>query len=74
MNQKPIEIMIADARGFLLTAVNTVRTEMGVPNAFVDLILCSILSDLRNQQNLELINYINTKEKEEKDEQKGEEE
>lgn len=49
----PLSVLIQEAKGKVLTVIN----ESGLPPALADLVLTSVLSDVRGQMNLEMLNY-----------------
>jgi hypothetical protein len=48
-----LSVLLHQAKGKVLTAIN----ESGLTPELADLVLSSVLSDVRSQENLELLNY-----------------
>lgn len=53
MNQNTLLVILQQARGRIVTAIN----ESGLTPELADLVLSSVLSDVRGQENLELLNH-----------------
>ena len=54
MNPNTLLIILQQARGKVVTAIN----ESGLTPELVDLVLSSVLSDVRGSENLELLNNV----------------
>ena len=68
MNE-PIQIKIECAKGELLNAINKINVEMGLPPCIIEGILGTVLSEIRSQQSIDLINaYVEIKKSVEKEE------
>ena len=50
---KPLSVMVQEAKAEVMTVIN----RMGLPVELADLVLSSVLSDVRSQLTLELLNY-----------------
>ena len=48
-----LSVLLHQAKGKVMTAIN----ESGLTPELADLVLSSVLSDVRSQENLELLNY-----------------
>lgn len=65
---KPLSVMVQEAKAEVMTVIN----RMGLPVELADLVLSSVLSDVRGQLTLDVLNYsknleqtMNTKDGEE---------
>ena len=69
-----LSVLLHQAKGKVLTAIN----ESGLTPELADLVLSSVLSDVRSQENLELLNYSKALEAQlqemQKENQQGQEE
>lgn len=54
MEQQPIEILYAEVRQKIIVTLNS----SGLSPAMLDSLLCEVLADIRNQENLEMLNYV----------------
>ncbi len=52
--EQPIEILFARVKSEIITVMNN----SGLPASMLDPLLCSVLVDVRSQENLELLNCI----------------
>ena len=60
--ETPIEVRIECARGEILNAVERISREQGLPVMVVDGVISSVLSEIRAQGEMELINaYLSLK-------------
>lgn len=50
---KPLSVMVQEAKAEVMTVIN----RMGLPVELADLVLSSVLSDVRGQLALEVLNY-----------------
>ena len=50
---KPLSVMVQEAKAEVMTVIN----RMGLPIELADLVLSSVLSDVRGQLTLEVLNY-----------------
>lgn len=50
---KPLSVMVQEAKAEVMTVIN----RMGLPVELADLVLSSVLSDVRGQLTLEVLNY-----------------
>lgn len=57
--KRPVIIDMECAKGEILNALARVEQQFSLPSYIVEGILASILSDIRSQKSLELINAIN---------------
>jgi len=62
MKEQPIEVLISSVKQQLVILINN----CGLPPSIIDAILCSVLAEVRNQETLELFNYIKKLESEQK--------
>lgn len=52
--EQPIEILLAEIRSEVIAVMN----RSGLPASMLDPLLCSVLADVRSQENLEMLNCI----------------
>ena len=65
---KPLSVMVQEAKAEVMTVIN----RMGLPVELADLVLSSVLSDVRGQLTLEVLNY-SKKIEQERNKQEGDE-
>lgn len=63
----PLSILMENTKGKMTAAVNQIVNEAKLPAYLIEGILLGILSDVRNQKNLELISDYNAMNQEEKE-------
>lgn len=77
MNEKnvPLSIMLENAKGMLIDAFNQVQEKANLPAYLMEGIVVDLLSQVRNQKNLELVQDYNRMNREtvSKEEKEGEE-
>ena len=61
----PLSVMVQEAKARVLTVIN----DMSLPAEMADLVLTSVLSDVRGQLTLEMLNYSKQIEKKKDDEE-----
>lgn len=61
MKNPPLQMLINELKQKMIRAIN----DTGLPASMIEPIICCVLADVRQQQNLELMNYLaDTEEKE----------
>ena len=50
MNERPLVLVMEDAKNLLLNTVITIRDQTGLPPSILDGIISGILADLRNRE------------------------
>ena len=75
MENMPLSLMIENTKGMLIDAFNQVQEKTNLPAFLMEGIVLDLLSQVRNQKNLELASDMNrmNQEAEKKDEKEGEE-
>lgn len=74
MENMPLSLMIENTKGMLIESFNQVREKTNLPAYLMEGIILDLLSQVRNQKNLELISDMNRMNQEtEKKEKEGEE-
>lgn len=75
MNNIPLSVMLENAKGMMIESFNQVQEKTNLPAYLMEGIILDLLSQVRNQKNLELISDMNrmNQEAEKKDEKEGEE-
>ena len=78
MNEKnvPLSIMLENAKGMMIDAFNQVQEKSNLPAYLMEGIIVDLLSQVRNQKNLELVqdyNRMNRETVSEEGEKEGEE-
>ncbi|WP_299052479.1 hypothetical protein [uncultured Eubacterium sp.] len=63
----PLSVLMENTKGKMTAAVNQIVNEAKLPAYLIEGILLGILSDVRNQKNLELISDYNAMNQEEKE-------
>ena len=63
----PLSVVMENTKGKMTAAVNQIVNEAKLPAYLIEGILLGILSDVRNQKNLELISDYNAMNQEEKE-------
>lgn len=66
MKNPPLQMLINELKQKMIQAIN----DTGLPASMVEPIICCVLADVRQQQNLELMNYLVDMEKQKEGEQK----
>ena len=71
----PLSIMIESAKGILVESFNQVQEKTNLPAYLLEGVILDLLSQIRNQKNLELISDMNrmNQETEKEDGKEGEE-
>ena len=69
-NQKPLSVMMENAKGMMISAFNQVQAETALPAYLMEGIVLDLLAQVRNQKNLELVSDYNKMQVQ--DEKKGE--
>ena len=70
-NQKPLSVMMENAKGMMISAFNEIQAETSLPAYLMEGIVLDLLAQVRNQKNLELVSDYNRMQAQNK-EQKGE--
>lgn len=70
-NQKPLSVMMENAKGMMISAFNEIQAETSLPAYLMEGIVLDLLAQVRNQKNLELVSDYNRMQEQNK-EQKGE--
>lgn len=65
---KPLSVMVQEAKAAVMTVIN----RMGLPAELADLVLTSVLSDVRGQLALDVLNYSKQLEIENNKKEEGE--
>lgn len=74
MNNIPLSVMLENAKGMMIESFNQVQEKTNLPVYLMEGIILDLLSQVRNQKNLELISDMNRMNQEtEKKEKEGEE-
>lgn len=75
MNNIPLSVMLENAKGMMIESFNQVQEKTNLPAYLMEGIILDLLSQVRNQKNLELISDMNrmNQDAEKKDEKEGEE-
>ena len=69
-NQKPLSVMMENAKAMMIAAFNQVQAETALPAYLMEGIVLDLLAQARNQKNLELVSDYNKMQVQ--DEKKGE--
>lgn len=69
-NQKPLSVMIENAKAMMIASFNQVQAETALPAYLMEGIVLDLLAQVRNQKNLELVSDYNKMQVQE--EKKGE--
>ena len=69
-NQKPLSVMMENAKGMMISAFNEIQAETALPAYLMEGIVLDLLAQVRNQKNLELVSDYNKMQVQE--EKKGE--
>lgn len=69
-NQKPLSVMMENAKAMMIASFNQVRAETALPAYLMEGIVLDLLAQVRNQKNLELVSDYNKMQVQ--DEKKGE--
>lgn len=65
MPEKPLMIVIEEAKAQLFTAFNNIVKETKLPSFLLEGVVNDLLSDIRRQKNIELMTMLDMKEEEE---------
>ena len=65
MSEKPLMIVIEEARAQLFDAFNSIVKETKLPSFLLEGVVNDLLSDIRRQKNIELMTMLDMKEEEE---------
>lgn len=65
MSEKPLMIVIEEAKAQLFTAFNNIVKETKLPSFLLEGVVNDLLSDIRRQKNIELMTMLDMKEEEE---------
>ena len=68
----PISLKIANARGKILSCVNMASVEYNLPAFILEGIIANVLSEIKSQAKIELLNDVNTILKDRKDDEQKE--
>ncbi len=69
-NQKPLSVMMENAKAMMIASFNQVQAETALPAYLMEGIVLDLLAQVRNQKNLELVSDYNKMQVQ--DEKKGE--
>ena len=69
-NQKPLSVMMENAKAMMIASFNQVQAETALPAYLMEGIVLDLLAQVRNQKNLELVSDYNKMQVQE--EKKGE--
>ena len=69
-NQKPLSVMMENAKAMMIASFNQVQAETALPAYLMEGIVLDLLAQVRNQKNLELASDYNKMQVQ--DEKKGE--
>lgn len=65
MPEKPLMIVIEEAKAQLFTAFNNIVKETKLPSFLLEGVVNDLLSDIRRQKNIDLMTMLDMKEEEE---------
>ena len=65
MSEKPLMIVIEEAKAQLFTAFNNIVKETKLPSFLLEGVVNDLLSDIRREKNLDLMTMLDVKEEEE---------
>ncbi len=65
MSEKPLMIVIEEAKAQLFTAFNNIVKETKLPSFLLEGVVNDLLSDIRRQKNIDLMTMLDVKEEEE---------
>lgn len=65
MSEKPLMIVIEEAKAQLFTAFNNIVKETKLPSFLLEGVVNDLLSDIRRQKNIDLMTMLDMKEEEE---------
>lgn len=59
MNDMPLSLMLENAKGMMIDSFNQVQEKTNLPAYLMEGIVLDLLSQVRNQKNLELVSDMN---------------
>lgn len=59
MNDMPLSVMLENAKGMMIDSFNQVQEKTNLPAYLMEGIVLDLLSQVRNQKNLELVSDMN---------------